>query len=91
MEAGHVYIALHSSLQDVQRKGKKEICRGILADGWGLEELRQKFGRGAILQRYKAWWIATALGTNYGSGPERLSRVTIDDLSIMNVVSQFLW
>ena len=83
VEAGHVYIALPPLYKMSKGKGKKEVVEYAWTDG-GLEELRQKFGRGAILQRYKGLGEMNAdqlWETTMDPETRTLIRVTIDDLA----------
>ena len=83
VEAGHVYIALPPLYKMSKGKGKKEVVEYAWTDG-ELEELRQKFGRGAILQRYKGLGEMNAdqlWETTMDPETRTLIRVTIDDLA----------
>lgn len=83
VEAGYVYIALPPLYKMSKGKGKKEVVEYAWTDG-ELEELRQKFGRGAILQRYKGLGEMNAdqlWETTMDPETRTLIRVTIDDLA----------
>lgn len=83
VEAGHVYIALPPLYKMSKGKGKKEVVEYAWTDR-ELEELRQKFGRGAILQRYKGLGEMNAdqlWETTMDPETRTLIRVTIDDLA----------
>ena len=83
VETGHVYIALPPLYKMSKGKGKKEVVEYAWTDG-ELEELRQKFGRGAILQRYKGLGEMNAdqlWETTMDPETRTLIRVTIDDLA----------
>lgn len=83
VEAGHVYIALPPLYKMSKGKGKKEVVEYAWTDG-ELEELRQKFGRGALLQRYKGLGEMNAdqlWETTMDPETRTLIRVTIDDLA----------
>ena len=83
VEAGHVYIALPPLYKMSKGKGKKEVVEYAWTDG-ELEELRQKIGRGAILQRYKGLGEMNAdqlWETTMDPETRTLIRVTIDDLA----------
>ena len=83
VEAGHVYIALPPLYKMSKGKGKKEVVEYAWTDG-ELEGLRQKFGRGAILQRYKGLGEMNAdqlWETTMDPETRTLIRVTIDDLA----------
>ena len=83
VEAGHVYIALPPLYKMSKGKGKKEVVEYAWTDG-ELEELRQKFGRGAILQRYKGLGEMNAdqlWDPTMDPETRTLIRVTIDDLA----------
>ena len=83
VEAGHVYIALPPLYKMSKGKGKKEVVEYAWTDG-ELEDLRQKFGRGAILQRYKGLGEMNAdqlWETTMDPETRTLIRVTIDDLA----------
>ncbi|MFR4933456.1 DNA topoisomerase IV subunit B [Streptococcus sp.] len=83
VEAGHVYIALPPLYKMSKGKGKKEVVEYAWTDG-ELEELRQKFGCGALLQRYKGLGEMNAdqlWETTMDPETRTLIRVTIDDLA----------
>lgn len=83
VEAGHVYIALPPLYKMSKGKGKKEVVEYAWTDS-ELEELRQKFGRGALLQRYKGLGEMNAdqlWETTMDPETRTLIRVTIDDLA----------
>ena len=83
VEAGHVYIALPPLYKMSKGKGKKEVVEYAWTDV-ELEELRQKFGRGALLQRYKGLGEMNAdqlWETTMDPETRTLIRVTIDDLA----------
>lgn len=83
VEDGHVYIALPPLYKMSKGKGKKEVVEYAWSDG-ELEELRQRFGKGSILQRYKGLGEMNAdqlWETTMDPETRTLIRVTIDDLA----------
>ncbi|MDY3024700.1 MAG: DNA topoisomerase IV subunit B [Streptococcus hyovaginalis] len=83
VEAGHVYIALPPLYKMSKGKGKKEVVEYAWSDG-ELEELRQNFGKGSILQRYKGLGEMNAdqlWETTMNPETRTLIKVTIDDLA----------
>ncbi|MDG3141487.1 DNA topoisomerase IV subunit B [Streptococcus suis] len=83
VEAGHVYIALPPLYKMSKGKGKKEVVEYAWSDG-ELEELRQRFGKGATLQRYKGLGEMNAdqlWETTMNPEQRTLIKVTIDDLA----------
>lgn len=83
IEAGHVYIALPPLYKMSKGKGKKEIIEYAWSDG-ELEDLRQKFGKGSLLQRYKGLGEMNAdqlWETTMNPDTRTLIKVTIDDLA----------
>ena len=83
VENGHVYIALPPLYKMSKGKGKKEIVEYAWTDQ-ELEELRQKFGKGAQLQRYKGLGEMNAdqlWETTMNPDSRTLIKVTIEDLA----------
>ncbi|KXT76615.1 DNA topoisomerase IV subunit B [Streptococcus sp. DD12] len=83
VEAGHVYIALPPLYKMSKGKGKKEQVAYAWTDG-ELEDLRQQFGKGANLQRYKGLGEMNAdqlWETTMNPESRTLIRVTIEDLA----------
>lgn len=83
LEAGHVFIALPPLYKMSKGKGKKEVVEYAWSDG-ELEELRQKFGKGSLLQRYKGLGEMNAdqlWETTMNPETRTLIKVTIDDLA----------
>lgn len=83
VEEGHVYIALPPLYKMSKGKGKKEIVEYAWTD-IELEELRQKFGKGSLLQRYKGLGEMNAdqlWETTMNPETRTLICVTIEDLA----------
>ncbi|MEY8463527.1 DNA topoisomerase IV subunit B [Streptococcus merionis] len=83
VEAGHVYIALPPLYKMSKGKDKNEVIEYAWSDG-ELDDLRQQFGKGALLQRYKGLGEMNAdqlWETTMNPETRTLIRVTIDDLA----------
>lgn len=83
VEAGRVYIALPPLYKMSKGKGKTEQIDYAWTDG-ELESLRQKYGKGAILQRYKGLGEMNAdqlWETTMNPDTRTLIKVTIEDLA----------
>ena len=83
VEAGRVYIALPPLYKMSKGKGKSEVVEYAWTDG-ELEDLRRKFGKGAMLQRYKGLGEMNAdqlWETTMNPETRTLIRVTIEDLA----------
>ena len=83
VEAGRVYIALPPLYKMSKGKGKSEVVEYAWTDG-ELDDLRRKFGKGAMLQRYKGLGEMNAdqlWETTMNPETRTLIRVTIEDLA----------
>lgn len=83
VEEGHVYIALPPLYKMSKGKGKTEQVDYAWTDG-ELESLRDKYGKGATLQRYKGLGEMNAdqlWETTMNPETRTLIKVTIEDLA----------